>query len=545
MPGGVWLFRQLSGAVAWLRQHSFEWLVALRYLRLDRPRTAPLHLITGALAVALGLVLGLSWLADHTHVRPLQNLRVDHAGLIRGLKLGLTVGLVLIGAFVALIKRLTIFTTISTYGLFLGSAALVIALSVMSGFENDLRGKILGAHAHIVVTRPDDQPFTEYGPARAKLAKIPGVVGVTPFLTNEVMIASSSNLSGVVLKGIDPETVENVTDLVKNTDVGGLEYLVAPEKLKTIGGPPSLDDEPAEPAGRGDALIPTAPEAPDDPGRLLRDPEKPSPERRVLPGVIIGRELAKNLRLYLGDDVNVVSPLGGIGPSGPIPKSKPFRVAGIFFSGMFEYDSKHVYMTIPAAQKFLGQEGEVTGLELKIRDPEKTEPVLAAIKQALGPGYEVQDWKELNRNLFSALKLEKIAMFIVLCFIILVAAFSIIANGIMLVAQKGSEIAILKAMGASDRAILVVFLILGLYMGLVGTIGGIGVGLLACLGLSRFGLSLDPDVYYITKLPVRMNPTEISLVFIAAILIAVCATLYPAYVAARLKPVEGLREAHR
>ena len=348
------------------------------------------------------------------------------------------------------------------------------------------------------------------------------MVGVSPFITNEVMIASSSNLSGVVLKGIDPEGTTKVTELSKQIDLGGLDYLTNPEKLKLLGGPTIFKD---------DEKNPPSPEA----VRL---------ERRTVPGVIIGRELAKNLRLYLGDDVNIVSPLGGIGPSGPIPKSKPFRVAGVFFSGMFEYDSKYIYVSIPAAQKFLGTDDEVTGLELKVRDPDNTEPALLAIRGALGPGYEVQDWKELNRNLFSALKLEKIAMFIVLCFIILVAAFSIIANGIMLVMEKGREIAILKSMGASDQAILVIFILLGLYMGTLGVVAGIGVGILACLGLSRYGLSLDPDVYYITQLPVKMNPSEISLVFCAAITIAILATLYPAWVAARLKPVDGLREGH-
>jgi lipoprotein-releasing system permease protein len=202
-------------------------------------------------------------------------------------------------------------------------------------------------------------------------------------------------------------------------------------------------------------------------------------------------------------------------------------------------------MSIPAAQKFLGMEDEITGLELKVRDPDNTRPVVEHIQKLLGSGYEVQDWQELNRNLFSALKLEKIAMFIVLCFIILVAAFSIIANGIMLVMEKGREIAILKSMGASDRMILVVFIVLGLYMGGLGTVAGIAVGVCACLALGRFGLALDQDVYYITQLPVRMNPWEIAAVFAAAITIAILATLYPAWIAARLKPVEGLREGHR
>ena len=196
-------------------------------------------------------------------------------------------------------------------------------------------------------------------------------------------------------------------------------------------------------------------------------------------------------------------------------------------------------------QKFLGMGDEITGFELRVKDADETGPAVEKIQAALGSGYLVQDWKELNRNLFSALKLEKIAMFIVLCFIILVAAFSIIANGIMLVMEKGREIAILKSMGASDRAILVVFVILGLYMGLLGTAAGIATGILACLGLAKYGLALDPDVYYITQLPVRMNPNEILAVAAAAISIAVLATLYPASKAARLKPVEGLREGNR
>jgi lipoprotein-releasing system permease protein len=325
--------------------------------------------------------------------------------------------------------------------------------------------------------------------------------------------------------------VGQVTDLVKNTDVGGLEYLTAPEKLRGLGGPPILHDE--------------------DKGDKKKDAEGKPPEgavkfeRRTLQGVIIGRELAKSLRLYLGDDVNIVSPFGGIGPSGPIPKSKPFRVAGEFFSGMYEYDTKYVYITLPASQKFFNMADEVTGIELKVADPEHTAPIVTALTQIAGKGYEVQDWKQLNRSLFSALKIEKILMFVLLCFIILVAAFSIIANGIMLVMEKGREVAILKSMGASDRAILGAFLLLGLIIGGLGTVSGIGVGVLGCLALAHFGLPLNSDVYYITTLPVKMNPYEIVAVFLAALAIALLATLYPAWMAARLRPVEGLREAQR
>src|SRR6185312_8992809 len=263
--------------------------------------------------------------------------------------------------------------------------------------------------------------------------------------------------------------------------------------------------------------------------------------RKVVPGVIIGKELANNLRLYLGDDVNIVSPFGGIGPSGAIPKSKPFRVAGLFFSGMFEYDTKYVYMLLPEAQKFFNMPDEVTGIEIKLADPDRTEPVLAEISRLAGPGYDVEDWKQLNRSLFSALKIEKILMFVLLCFGVLVAAFSIIANGMMLVLEKDKEVAILKSMGARDSSVLGAFMILGLMIGGIGTITGIAAGIAGCWALGRFGVPLNTDVYYITTLPVKMNPYEIAAVFGASVAIALLATLYPAWMAARLRPVDGLR----
>jgi lipoprotein-releasing system permease protein len=347
------------------------------------------------------------------------------------------------------------------------------------------------------------------------------------------MISSQSNLSGVIVKGIDPATVGAVTDLVKNTDTGGLEYLLAPQKLIDAHGPSIFDDDDEK--------------KDDKKADKKKDPEDKPPaeaikfKRRVVPGVIIGRELGRNLRLYLGDDVNIISPFGGIGPTGVIPKSKPFRVAGIFFSGMFEYDTKYVYLALPEAQKFFNMPDEVTGIELKLADPDRTEPVMAELNRIAGAGYDVQDWKQLNRSLFSALKIEKILMFVLLCFGILVAAFSIIANGIMLVLEKGKEVAILKSMGARDGTVLGAFMVLGLLIGGIGTVTGIAAGIGACWALLRFGIPLNTDVYYITTLPVKMNPYEISAVFAAALAIALLATLYPAWMAARLRPVDGLR----
>lgn len=552
---------------------GFELLLARRYLRADRPpgalkglRWATFGLLLTTICIYIGDELLNRYLASH-----LSQFLWDLRPILRTLKYASVLVTVLVGFFVELIRQLTIFTTISTFGLFLGTGALVTVLSVMSGFEQDLKGKILGTHAHMVVTCRD-RSFTDYREALAKVEKLPGVVAATPYLTSEVMIASQANLSGVIIKGIDPQTIGRVTELVKNTEQGSLENLLHPERMLTLGEPPpprSALQELATPldagvgadaadqrdagavapdagtgaavADRDVALKTDGDGAATAEGQIRNRHSGPPKPRKILPGVAIGRELAKNLRVFLGDDVNVVSPLGGIGPTGPIPKTKRFRVGASFFSGMYEYDSKYVYMDLPAAQKFLGLPDEVTGLELKLATPEETEGVMAQVQATLGSDFEVVDWKQTNRSLFSALKLEKIAMFIALCFIILVAAFSIVSNGIMLVLKKGRDVAILKSMGASDGAVLRVFVLLGLYMGMLGTTAGVLVGCAVCAAFDRFGLPLDTDVYYITKLPVKVNPTELAVVLVASLMLSLLATLYPAWLAARLRPVEGLR----
>jgi lipoprotein-releasing system permease protein len=270
--------------------------------------------------------------------------------------------------------------------------------------------------------------------------------------------------------------------------------------------------------------------------------ERPlDPRVAELDGILVGRECAKNLHLYVGQEVQVVSPLGQDTPAGQIPRVRNFRVAGIFFSGMYEYDSRFAYVTLPALQSFLTAGDQVDGIEIKIRDHDDTRPVVRALEAALGPGYKVQDWKEINRNLFSALKLEKIAMFLVLTIIILVASFSIISNLIMVVVEKAKEIAILKAIGASDLGVMRVFMIEGSYIGALGTLFGLSLGVATCVGLKSFGLPLDPEVYYIDRLPVSMDPVAISLVAFAGLAISFIATIYPSYVAAKLRPVDGLR----
>jgi len=231
----------------------------------------------------------------------------------------------------------------------------------------------------------------------------------------------------------------------------------------------------------------------------------------------------------------------GVGPTGPIPRLKSFRVAGHFYTGMYEFDSKLAYVTLEEAQKFLGVRGEVTGIEVRTTDADAANEVAERIAKRLGPGLEARSWQELNRNLFAALWVEKLGMFIFLTFIVLVASFSIVSNLIMLVTEKGREVAILKSMGASDGGILRVFFAEGLYIGIVGLGLGLVMGIGSCLLIYKFGLPLDPDVYYIHKLPIVMRPSEIASVAGAALGLCCLATLYPAYLASRLRPVEGLR----
>ena len=266
-----------------------------------------------------------------------------------------------------------------------------------------------------------------------------------------------------------------------------------------------------------------------------------SPRVAQLPGVLVGKELEKQIHLYVGQEVRVVSPLAQDTPAGPIPRTRPLRVAGIFFTGMYEYDLKLVYVPLPTLQTFLDLGDEVTGIEIRIQDPDETEPVLRDIRSRLPDDYRVQDWKEINRNLFSALELEKIAMFLVLAIIILVASFSIIGNLIMIVVEKAKEIALLKTLGATSTEVLKVFVAQGFFIGIVGTAIGVSHGLLACYLGSVYGIPLDPEVYYIDRLPIHVEAPSIVAVAIAGVVISVIATLYPAAVGARMRPVEGLR----
>lgn len=437
---------------------------------------------------------------------------------------------------------LTIISILSICGVAISSCALSSVVSVMGGFSNDLKRKILGNNAHIVIDTTPGTPFDDYEPLLDKLRKVPGVVGATPVVHGEVMASSSSNLAGVVVTGIDPASIEGVIELSHNLEVGKLEYLEHPELLKRLPASEVIGLGPGgEPYIKGPELTPfDDPNDPIDPSIRAALTEKPD-----RPGIIVGRELAKTLHLYVGDELTLVSPLGDLGPMGIMPRTKRFRIAGIFYSGMYEYDATYVYAMLDMAQEYFQTGGKISAIEIKIDDAERSgnvTPLVEEIVEAAGrTDLRVRDWREINKNLFSALKLERIVTFIILSIAITVASFCIVCTLLLMVTEKGKEIAILKAIGASDGSILRTFMMEGMIIGGIGTVFGVVTGLAVCTGLSWFGLRLDPDVYYIDRLPINVSGWEFLGVAVAAFTICTLSTIYPAYAASRLRPVDGLR----
>ena len=431
---------------------------------------------------------------------------------------------------------LTVISVLSICGVAISSCALSSVVSVMGGFSQDLKRKILGNNAHIVVDVTAGTPFADYEASLAKVRAIPGVAGAAPVVRGEVMASSASNLAGVVICGIDPEATRTVIELANNIEVGKLDYLEHPERLTRL---PANEVIGIGPGGEQYFKGAELPGLPDEIDPSVRQVLIQKADR---PGIILGRELAKTLHVYVGDEVTLVSPLGDLGPMGVMPRTKKFRVAAIFYSGMYEYDASLVYTMIGVSQEYFQTADKATAIEIKVDDAERAEQLAPQVVAALGrPELRVRDWREINKNLFSALKLERFATFIILSIAIMVASFCIVCTLLLMVTEKGKEIAILKAVGASDGAILRIFMIEGVIIGAIGTVFGVVTGLAVCTGLSWFGLRLDPEVYYIDRLPISVNPGDFATVALAALTICTLSTIYPAFAASRLRPVDGLR----
>ncbi|RJX35770.1 MAG: lipoprotein-releasing ABC transporter permease subunit [Desulfurivibrio sp.] len=389
---------------------------------------------------------------------------------------------------------ISLITFISVAGVAVGVMALIVVLAVMAGFTSELRNKILGVNSHIVVQKLGGS-IDDYPALIDSIAQTPGVKSVTPYIYSQTMITNGNNGTGIVLRGIDPASATSVLSLSSQLTEGNISGLSRSEK------------QPGSP-----------------------------------PGIIIGKHLARQLRLAMGDRVRLLSPSGPLTPMGVIPKIKTCEITGIFDTGMYEYDSSLAYISLKTAQQFLGMGDAVHGIEINVNDIYQAENIATRIEEMLGPGFVAKDWMRMNQNLFSALKLEKTAMFIILTLIVLVAAFNIISTLTMVVMEKTKDIAILKSMGARSGSILRIFVYEGLIIGCTGTAIGVAGGLGLCKILSRYQfIKLPSDVYPMSTLPVKVLPFDVTAVALAAVLITFLATIYPSWQASRVEPAEALR----
>ncbi|MBN1625028.1 MAG: lipoprotein-releasing ABC transporter permease subunit [Deltaproteobacteria bacterium] len=386
---------------------------------------------------------------------------------------------------------ISIISVISVAGVMAGVMALIVVLSVMNGFRADLTSKIMSVNSHILI-RNYLGSFDNYNETLDAIKKIKGVVAVTPSIYDQVMVTSSGGYStGAALRGVDIKSAGDVMDI---------ENMVKEGRLSSLEG--TYDGK---------------------------------------PGVIIGIELAKYYGISLGDEIKLTAPQGKVTPLKRIPNSKEYLVTGLFNSGMYEYDQLMVFVSNKEAQDLLGIDDRITNIEVKVKDPEQSDVVGDAINEALDYQFYAQDWKKRNRSLFSALRLEKYTMFIILTMIILVGALNIISSLVMVVIEKARDVAILRAMGATKKSIMRVFMLQGLFVGIAGTLGGLIAGLGICELIKKIPISLPSDIYYIDRLPVSVDYMDVSLVTLAAVVIAFLATIYPSWHASRMNPVEALR----
>ena len=391
-------------------------------------------------------------------------------------------------------------TFISITGITLGVAALIGTLGIMTGFKEDMQAKILGTTSHVVVQEREQQSMVGHTALVTKVEEVPGVIAATPYIFKQVLLSSKTGVQGIILRGVDPVKEPKVTKVAANVKHGQIDDLASTPMFE----------------------------------------RKNRTVAKTKPGIILGKELALRLGLFVGNNVNVVSPVGPISALGMTPKIRPFQVVGIFESGMYEYDSSLAYISLQEAQKFFSLGNSVTGIQVKVQDVFTANETASHIEESLGIGYSARDWMDLNRNLFSALKLEKTMMFLLLVLITLVASFNIVGTLTMIVNEKQREIAILKAVGATPKAIMRIFMLNGLVIGLTGTIIGIPLGY-AFLWLIENYFTFDQTVYYISHIPVHVKALDVILVACSAILISFAATIYPSWQAAKLEPVSALR----
>ena len=414
-------------------------------------------------------------------------------------------------------RFLSVVTVICVLGIAIGVAALIVVQSVMDGLQNRMKATILGARTHITV-EPEEGIFSNYLKTAEKLRKFKEIKGVTPLIKREVIISSDNEMTGAVLNGIDFKTADTVLLFPGQIEKGSVGCIKNPDTCPEIVKRFSTK-----------------------PMNLFKDGMK-GENKGKLKGIAIGRELANYFGLEIGDVLKIISPVGGgVGPAGPVPLVRTFRISAIFFSGLYEYDLGYIYTTLENTQDFFSTEGSIDTLGVRLEDVYKVEEAEKFIKSSLDGKFRLTNWKEMNKQLFGALEMEKIVWFLILGFIVLIAAFNIISALIMMVMGKRDEIAIMRAVGFSSKSVMKIFMIDGFVIGLLGTVLGMITGYAGSAFLNGLKLGVAKDVYYIDTIPADMSVLTFVIAGLGSMLITLAATIYPGRKAAGLKPAEALR----
>jgi lipoprotein-releasing system permease protein len=386
---------------------------------------------------------------------------------------------------------ISVISMISTLGVTVGVMAVIIALAVMTGLQQELRDRILGSSPHIYVSKTGG--IADYRAESARLRQIPHVIGAAPAILGKALVTASRNQEFITVKGIDPALEPTVSDIARAMQSGGVEALV------------------------------------------------PQPGSDALDGILLGKDLAASLGVAVGESVTVLTPQGKLSPFGMMPGTRRMRVAGIFGLGLFEFDSTYGFVSIDVARRLFDKD-QVDFMQLRVDDIWRAKQVALAVSARLGDQYWMQDWGDINKSLFDALWLEKVAVSLAIGLIVMVAALNIITSLILLVMEKSRDIAILKTMGASARSVTVIFVLQGLIIGVIGTIVGGTLGYVVSTICDRYKLiRVSADIYQVSHLPFTVLPGDFALVVVVAVLVCFVATIYPSRQAAKLDPAQALR----
>jgi lipoprotein-releasing system permease protein len=383
----------------------------------------------------------------------------------------------------------------SLLGIMLGVATLIIVMSVMNGFREELLSRILGVGGHITVAAASG-PLKDYDTVVDHVRRVSGVTSASPLVEGQVMVTYRGNASGAVVRGVRPDDLAKENLIARNIKEGS---------FKDFGGEDT---------------------------------------------VLIGSRMAQQYGIFIGDSISLISPKGNVTAFGTVPRTRAFKVVGIFEIGMYEYDSHFIYMPLEVAQSFFQLDKAVTSVEVRLQNPDSAPVMRGIVANAAGVMVRVGDWQQANSSFFTAIQVERNVMFLILTLIIVVAAFNVISGLIMLVKDKGRDIAILRTMGATRGMIMRIFLLVGASVGFVGTVLGFALGLVFCENIERIrqliqkltGTNLfSPEIYFLSQLPAKIDPHEVATVVIMSLGLSLLATLYPSWRAARLDPVEALR----